>query len=116
MNRRGRIARIIGGAAVVGAVVAVGVLGFVGVERTVIAGTQVRMCGTSVGVSVVEPGRAVQLLGVSDAPLAAGDRARAHALCVVEVVRIEGADGQDAGAETDADGAQATVHLRWRLW
>ncbi|MEJ6489154.1 hypothetical protein PQI23_05385 [Leucobacter sp. USCH14] len=42
--------------------------------------------------------------------LAAGDRARVHALCVVEVLGIDGA------AASEADGAQATVQLRWRLW
>lgn len=39
MSRGGRIAAIAGGVAAAGALVAVGLLGFVGVERTVPAGT-----------------------------------------------------------------------------
>ena len=116
MRRGGRIAAIVGGAAAAGAVVAVGLLGFVGVERTVPAGTETRICGSTIGVSMVDPGR-VRLLGASDAALEAGDRARIHAFCVVEVLGVEGAgsSGGDDGSEA-ADGSQATVQLRWRLW
>ncbi len=127
MSRGRRIAVIVGGAAVAGAVVAVGWLGFAGIERTVVAGTQSRICGTMVGVSSVEPGRSVRVLGPSDATLAVGDRARVHALCVVEVVGIEGqhAEGADVdradvdGADVDGadvEGAAERVRLRWRLW
>lgn len=119
MNRRKRIAAGVGGVAIAGAVVAVGMLGFVGVERTVPAGAQTRICGATIGVSVSEPGRSARLLGVSESALAAGDRARVHPLCVVEVLSVAG-PGDDgpgvAGPGADADGAQAAVHLRWRLW
>ncbi len=119
MRRRGRIAASIGGVALTGAAVAVGLLGFVGVERTVPAGAQTRICGATVGVSVSEPGRSARLLGVSESALAAGDRVRVHPLCVVEMLNVEGpgAEGSDVGTpDADADGAQAAVHRRWRLW
>ena len=119
MNRRKRIAAGVGGVAIAGAVVAVGLLGFVGVERTVPAGAQTRICGATIGVSVSEPGRSARLLGVSESALAAGDRARVHPLCVVEVLSVAGpgdAGSSVAGSGADADGAQAAVRLRWRLW
>ncbi|SDQ22755.1 hypothetical protein [Leucobacter chromiiresistens] len=118
MRRGGWIAASIGGVALTGTVVAVGLLGFVGVERTVPAGAQTRICGATVGVSVSEPGRSARLLGVSESALAAGDRVRVHPHCVVEVLNVEGPDVAEPGAEESgaADGAQAAVHLRWRLW
>lgn len=99
------------GIGLVAVIAAVGVisLGFVGVNQNVRAGTQTKVCGAQVGVTV--SGDTVRLLGVSDESLSPGDRARVNALCVVEVVSIDASE-----AAPDADGAGPSVHLKWRLW
>ena len=99
------------GIGLVAVIAAVGVisLGFVGVNQNVRAGTQTKVCGAQVGVTV--SGDTVRLLGVSDESLSPGDRARVNALCVVEVVSIDAIE-----AAPDTDGAGPSVHLKWRLW
>jgi len=109
MNGAKRAGLIAGAVVVVAAAAAVVVFGFVGIEQTVKAGTQTTVCGVKVGVNVGDG--AVSLLGVTDAPLAPGERARVAPLCVVEVVGIA-----DSGLDADADGSSADATLRWRLW
>ncbi|MGX5697655.1 hypothetical protein ACWKWP_15770 [Agromyces soli] len=109
IGRGRRSIAIVGGITAAAVVAALVVLGVVGVEQTVTAGSQARVCGVRLGVDV--SGDAVRLLGASDASLAVGDRVRVGPLCVVEVVGID-----DADATAGEDGASAHVQLRWRLW
>ena len=99
------------GIGLVAVIAAVGVItfGFVGVNQTVRAGTQSKVCGVQVGVTA--SGDTVRLLGVSDDSLSPGDRVRVSALCAVEVVSIDTSE-----SAPDADGAGPSVHLKWRLW
>lgn len=109
MSRGKKFAAV--GIGLVAVIAAAGVIsfGFVGINQTVRAGTQSKICGVQVGVTAT--GDTVRLLGVSDDSLSPGDRARVSALCVVEVVSIDASE-----AAPDADGAGPTVHLKWRLW
>lgn len=105
----GRRAAVAGASLVViAAIVAVVVFGFVGIAQTVSAGTQSTVCGVTVGVT--STGQTVRLLGASDASLSPGDRVRLSALCVAEIVAVDG------GAAPGDDGAGARVQLRWRSW
>lgn len=109
MSRGTRLA-LTGGSVVVAVLtVLVVVFGLVGVTRTVPAGTQVRVCGTQLGVNV--SGQSVQLLRLTDEALAIGDRVRASPICVIEVLGIE-----PGASQSDQDGSTAQVQLRWRLW
>ena len=129
MTRGRRIAAVVCGVVALAAVATVGVLGFAGVTRVVAVGGQTQICGAKVGVSAVESGKSVKLLGVADTALTPGDRVRVHPLCVVEVVSIDApevdaleadASANNASAASDAgapaDGAGGRVELRWRLW
>lgn len=109
MSHRRRVGIIIGTAAVITAVGIVIGLGVIGIDRTVTAGTQTRICGVTVGVTAAD--QAVYMPGQSDSPLAPGDRVRVSPLCVIDVVSIE---ESELGA--DQDGGGARVHLTWRLW
>src|SRR5690554_1653773 len=96
---------VVASAALVAGIAVVLMLGLVGVSATVTAGAQSTVCGNTVGVSASD--QYVQLLGVSDRSLAPGDRVRAGALCVIEVVNID-----NPGSDADQDGATADIHLR----
>ena len=106
MSRGRRVAAIGGGVAAVAAAI---VFGVVGIEQTVSAGGQARICGLTVGVTTSD--QTVRLAGTSGGPYGPGDRVRVAALCVVEIVSIE-----ETPAGPDDDGGSARVHLRWRLW
>jgi len=106
---RARRVAVVGGGVLAAVVVAlVCVFGLVGIEQTVSAGSQPRVCGVTVGVTSTD--QTVRLLGASEETLAPGDRVRLSPLCVVEIVGIESA------AASDEDGAGARVQLRWRWW
>ena len=89
---------------------AVVVLGVVRVPTSAVVGTQITVCGTTFGVSLVDDGHVI-LMGLSDAPLAAGDKARVNALCAVEVIEIE-----RTNHDPEAIGGVARVDLKWGPW
>jgi len=108
---RGRTAAVIGvGVVAVAAAVLAVVFGVVGVGRTITAGTQPTVCGTTLGVTSADD--SVRFPGVSDNQYAVGERVRLSPLCVVEVVGIDAAPA----VSDDEDGAGARVQIRWRLW
>ena len=109
MTRGRKVGVIAGGLVLVAAAVATVAFGFVGVSQTVESGTQARVCGVTIGVTVSD--QRVRLLGASDESFIEGDRVRVAPFCVVEVVAIE-----ETGLSADADGSSARVELRWRLW
>ena len=90
--------------------VAVVVLGVVRVPTSAVVGAQITICGTTFGLGLVDDDH-VSLFGVSDEPLAPGDKARVNLLCTVEVIEIE-----RTNHDPDAVGGVARVDLKWGPW
>ena len=110
VSRKKRPLRRIAAIVLVLIAVAVVVLGIVRVPTSAVVATEITVCGTTFGVSLFDDEH-VSMFGVSDEPLAPGDKARVNLLCTVEVIEIERTN-HDPGAI----GGVARVDLKWGPW